>query len=1149
MIGLTDNKRLLLAIVLALGIALVVPGLFAQETTAGLQGTVKDPSGAIIPKATVEVTSPALIGAKRAETDQGYFRFANLPPGVYTLTVTVAGFRTYKQDNIDLQVGHLPTIDPVMQVGTATETIEISANAAIVDVTQSRVQTNIPESVISSLPTGRSFQSVIQFAPGARSEPLQQSATPTEGAFNGGYQIDGASNSENSYLVEGLETADVFDGHSAANLPMDFVQEVQVKTSGFEAENGGALGGVVNVVPKRGSNEWHGSLFAYYNGDGLNSAPNPALIRNPEWPANANGAKRLDQPAEYYYPKKDHFNYAQPGFTVGGYLIKDRLWTFIGAAPEFTTRSRTLNLNANSGSPGPFVFNHTENTYYTMARLDFLATQKIRLYGSWVYQYARATGATMINPGFGIPTGPQPDDVHGQFNSDAGTNPNNFNNGIGYVRPNVIYNFGADITLTPNLVATSRYGYFYHDYQDRGLPAGIRYRYIDTNYPYSTGNAPALAGTKALDGTSVLPTQFVNSTGWASIGANSAYGFDQWKRYNLSQDLAWFKNAFGTHNVKFGYAFNHGTNDVFNSYNTADVYVAYNVQYAPQTTNGQGRCRGIIAQNLSQYGAAGGSSDGSSCQGLWGTVNLRDLATTGKVGGWNHAFYVQDAWTVARRLTINAGVRLDKENLPSYSSGNQGISFGWGDKVAPRFGAAYDVLGNGKVKVYGSFGYFFDIMKYQLTRGSFGGDYWHDCVYALDTPDFTKINPQRDAQGHYCPLGGGATPAVGSFPAGGMRFIENYDFRVPSNDPTQIGSFGKSGLIDPNLKPMKQHEMVFGAEWAMTNTLAFEARYSRKRLDRTIEDAGIISQDGEVYAIVNPGFASHATVSSSICNGCPANPKAIRNYDGLELRMTKKMSRNWYGAFSYTYSRLYGNYSGLTATDVSDTIGRDGANTDRAFDEPFMSFDAHGKPINGPLATDRPNTFKIYTFYNLRWWKFNTDLGLYQQVYSGTPLSSYISVWGAPVFVEGRGKVVDITRDPTTGNWAAGSIHEARTPRYVQSDLSVSQDFHISKSSEAQRLRLGADCFNCFNNHSATIISQNMIRTSGVNPATCGTAGTNCTSLASDVVGFDYASMMTKGYDYIGLANSQGRTLSSLYGNPLAWQARRTLRLQVIVTF
>src|SRR5205814_9417965 len=106
------------------------------------------------------------------------------------------------------------------------------------------------------------------------------------------------------------------------------------------------------------------------------------------------------------------------------------------------------------------------------------------------------------------------------------------------------------------------------------------------------------------------------------------------------------------------------------------------------------------------------------------------------------------------------------------------------------------------------------------------------------------------------------------------------------------------------------------------------------------------------------------------CNGCPPNPKAVRNYDGVEFRLTRR-GGNKTGSLSYTYSRLYGNYSGLTATDISDGQGRNGANTDRAFDEPFMSFDAPAKAIDGPLATDRPNTFKAYGYYTLKWWKLN----------------------------------------------------------------------------------------------------------------------------------------------------------------------------------
>jgi hypothetical protein len=1019
-----------------------------------------------------------------------------------------------------------------LEVGKASETVEVSEHAALVDVTQSKVQTNVSDAALMNLPTQSiSFQSVIQFAPGARTEPLQSS-----GNMNG-YQVNGASNSENSYLVEGQETAALLDGHSAANVPMDFIQEVQIKSSGFEAEYGGALGGVINVIQKRGSNDWHGSAFMYYNSDRFNAKPNASLIRNPQYAANYNGNVRMDQPAEFYSPVKDHSRVVDPGFTLGGDLIKDRLWAFISTAPDFNNLARSVNFTY-PGAVGSRTLHDTINTYYSMARLDLLATQKIRVFGAWQYNYQRGTGTSL----------PQADDIHAQYNSNSTTNPDNYNGGIGYVSPNVLYNTGADITITPSLVATARYSYWAYmgTNESRGLPSGIRYIYTDTNYSYATG-IPGLASTKALDGTS-LPSQFVNAAGFSNIGANSQTAFDWWRRHGFNTDLAWFKRALGTHNFKFGYGFMHGTNDsLAGVYNTADVYVAFNQQYVPNSQIGQANCQAIVAANLKNYGAAGGNANGTACQGLWGTVNLRDLiSSSGKVGGWNHTLYAQDAWSITKYLTLNVGIRMDKENLPSYNptSGFQGISFGWGQKVAPRLGASYDLLHNGKIKVYGSFGYFYDIMKYNLPQGSFGGAYWHDCVYAMDSPDYTKIIPQRDSQGHYCPLGGGNTPAVGSVP--NARFIENYDYREPANDPNQIGSLGKTGLVDPNLKPMKQHVTVIGAAWQISKSMMLEPIYTRSRLDRTIEDAGVITSDGEIYYIVNPGSAVNAQVPN--CSACPPNPKAVRNYDGLEFRLTKRYANNWYGEFSYTYSRAYGNYGGLTSTDISDSIGRNGANSDRAFDEPFMSFDAHGKRVDGLLPTDRPNTVKVSIYYTPKYKALHPTLGLYEQIYSGTPLSTYMSVWGAPVFVEGRGNWVNVTRDATTGNWVAGSVGTKRTPRFDQADLSIFQDFKVNKSNEKMIARVGLDCLNCMNQHHPVVINSNLIRTGGINPYTCGSTGVTCSGSTDLNAGFSYASVL-KGYDYIALANSQKSSLSTLYGLPQQWQNPRYLRFQIRFSF
>ena len=164
-------KHKIKAAILAIAL-LAMPSAFAQETTAGLQGTIKDPSGAVIAGASVELTSPALLGTKKATTDiSGGYRFAALPPGVYSMNVTSTGFRASRQNGIELTAGRLPSLDLTMQVGAVAETVEVTGVAPNVDVTQSKVAVTVEKQVLDNIPKGRSFQSVIPFAAGARSEP------------------------------------------------------------------------------------------------------------------------------------------------------------------------------------------------------------------------------------------------------------------------------------------------------------------------------------------------------------------------------------------------------------------------------------------------------------------------------------------------------------------------------------------------------------------------------------------------------------------------------------------------------------------------------------------------------------------------------------------------------------------------------------------------------------------------------------------------------------------------------------------------------------------------------------------------------------------------------------------------------------------
>src|ERR1700719_3988016 len=224
----------------------------AQETTGGLQGTVRDPSGAVVPGATVVVAAKSLVGTKSVDTDSsGYYRFANLPPDTYTISVTAKGFSTAKRE-VSLEVGRLPNVDFTLEVGRSETVVEVSGAAPQIDVTTNVTATNVTEDVIEAIPHGRSFQSVIQFAPSARNEPLM--GNTTQGGYPGtgsggsspgspanggdhGFSVAGGSDSENSYLVEGQETANLIGGYFRHGVPFDFIEEVEIKNSGIQAEH------------------------------------------------------------------------------------------------------------------------------------------------------------------------------------------------------------------------------------------------------------------------------------------------------------------------------------------------------------------------------------------------------------------------------------------------------------------------------------------------------------------------------------------------------------------------------------------------------------------------------------------------------------------------------------------------------------------------------------------------------------------------------------------------------------------------------------------------------------------------------------------------------------------------------------------------
>jgi hypothetical protein len=892
-------------------------------------------------------------------------------------------------------------------VGGVEQTVQITGEAPLIDTSRTSIAHNVTAEEFIRLPKARTFQSLALASPSVNS-----------GEIEGGFQVNGASGAENQFTVDGVSTTSLINGKSRQDAVFEILQEVQVKTGGIDAEFGGALGGVISAVTKSGGNAFHGDLHYYLSGNSISAGPVKRL----------NADLVTERTASHVQDTKQTDNNHEVGFSLGGYLVKNKLYFFSALSPRFRNQAGTYKLSNGTES---MSFNRDATYQQMFNKLSWDPINRVRTNFSWLWSPSKLKG-NIPAPNSGSDTSSL---------SIAAVTPVKDS---GFFQPQSSYTGQVDFSVTNTALLTVRGGRFWDNFKATGLPE-------ITPVTYST-SASAMT---------TIPANLRQPVGYANISRKKLSEFDIVTRSFVQADFSVFANLLGQHNLKGGWGFTKTVNKVIDrEMGGGYINVFWNSQYR---------------------------ATDPTTRGTYGYYEFNDRRTAGTTGAGMHNLFIQDQWRIVRRLTLTLGLRVENEKIPTFRRDvkEYGFQFGFGDKIAPRLGASYDIFGDGKVKVYGSWGRYFDWVKYELSRGTFGGDIWRVYYRSLDTPDVFSLSstnlPGRNIWSN-----------IASGP-GSYR-----DRRVPAFD-----------LVGKGIRPMSQDNMNFGMEYQINPQTVFRGNYVHNNLRTTIEDLGALDANGdEVYIYANPGEGDAKINPVSGATKPFDMPKPVRRYDGMELSLTRRFAKGMFGSFGYVYSRLYGNYAGIansdeitspasgntsaTAQQLGGSIARPGGNANRAWDLDEELFDSHGTlDIKGRLATDRPHVFKVYGNKEFNVNSSNVlDLGLFQYAGSGTPLTMTVNtVNQIPIKVEGRGSM-------------------GRSKFLTQTDFMVG---HTVKFGETKRLRFEFNALNVFNQKTSRRRFTSLNRGAG---AGGGRQASAIDLSKTDLFkGFDYRAMLAQTVD------------------------------------
>lgn len=308
----------------ALAVLVTVNACFpvsAQVLYGSLIGNVTDPNGAVVPGAEAVATNQNTGVAKTTKTDsEGGYQFIDLQPGTYTLKVSFSGFKTFERQNIPVALNNITRTDVALEVGNIQEAVTVTAETPILQTDRAETRSEIGSVELQNLPVpfGRNYQQLYRTLPGV-SPPFNSHSVPTNPSRSLEFHVNGTSDDQNNTRIDGVSSTTVQLPHIVSYIPaLESIEEVNVVTSSFDAEQGLAGGAAISVQIKSGTNQVHGSGFEYHSDQHLKA-----------WPESVPAGE----------VNKPKLVYNQFGGTIGGPIKKDKLFYFVSYEGTYDHRN------------------------------------------------------------------------------------------------------------------------------------------------------------------------------------------------------------------------------------------------------------------------------------------------------------------------------------------------------------------------------------------------------------------------------------------------------------------------------------------------------------------------------------------------------------------------------------------------------------------------------------------------------------------------------------------------------------------------------------------------------------------------------------------------------------------------------------------